>query len=114
MACSFIPPCLQVSTEVSLSVWISDGYSVPPAPGFLLLQSRCQPPPAFSSLSEGELELTKSGKIPVAGDVKESHTGWGKLCLARLIDDDKRIVKWMGSLVPKALRGCWSNTSFQT
>lgn len=109
---SSTPPHLQVPTEVSLFVWISDGYGVPPAPGFPLLQSRCQPTPALSSLSEGELELLKSGRTPLAVDVKESPAGWGKLWLVRLIDDDKRIVKWMGSLVPKALRGCWSNTSF--
>ena len=87
---------------------------MPPAPGFLLLQSRCQPAPALSSLSEGESELTKSGRTPVAVDVKESRAALGKLWLARLIDDDKRIVKWMGSLVLKALRGCWSDTSFQS
>lgn len=72
---------------------VSDGCGLPPAPGFLLLQSWCQPTPAFSSLSEGELELTESGRTPVAVDVKGFRTGQGKLQLARLINDDKRIEK---------------------
>jgi len=89
--------------EVSLFVRISDGCGVPPTPGFLLLQSRCQPPPALSSLSEGESELTELGRTSAAVDVEESCAGWGELWLAGLISDDGRIVKWMASLVPKAL-----------
>lgn len=27
-------------------------------------------------------------------DVEESCAGWGELWLVRLIDDDKRIIKW--------------------
>lgn len=87
---------------------------MPPAPGFLLLQSWRQPTPALSSLSEGKSELTKPGRTPAAVDVKEYHADRGKLWLAALTDDHKRVVKWMESLVPTALWSCWSNTSFQS
>lgn len=54
MACSSTPLGLQVPIGVLVYVRVSDGCGVPPSLGFLLLQSRCQPSPAFSPLPEGE------------------------------------------------------------
>ena len=54
MACSSTPLGLQVPISVLLYVRVSDGRGVPPSLGFLLLQSRRQPSPAFSPLPEGE------------------------------------------------------------
>lgn len=54
MACGSTPLGLRVPTAVPLCLWVSDGCGVPPSLGFLLLQSRRQPAPAFSPLPEGE------------------------------------------------------------
>lgn len=82
---------------------------MPPAPGFLLLQSGCEPAPALPPLSEGESEITKSG---TAVAVEEACAGWGELGLVRLIDDDSRIIKWRGVLSQRLCRAVGQTLHF--
>lgn len=93
-------------------MWISDGCAVPPAPGFLLLQSGCQPAPALPSLSEGESELTKSIRTAAAVDLEEACAGWGELWLVRLINDDRRIIKWREVLSQRLCRAVGQTLHF--